>query len=297
MPELHVVTGAFGFVGRHIARRLLEQHEHVRTLTNHPQPHLDCRPLDFADPGALADALAGASVLYNTYWVRFPYKDRTFERAVENSRTLIEAARKADVPRIVHVSITRPSDDSPFAYFRGKAAVEQAVLESGLGYGIVRPTVIFGRGDVFINNIAWLVRRFPLFPVPHPGAYPLQPVHVGDVARLCVEAGRADENVIVEAAGPEVFAFEELVRLMADALGTRTRVAHARPRIAFALARTLGLVLRDVLLTPEELGGLRDGLAVAQGPPTGAVWLSEWLREHARTVGMSYASELRRHYR
>jgi uncharacterized protein YbjT (DUF2867 family) len=300
--SIDVVTGAFGYTGRFITERLLAAGHGVRTLTGHPdRPNpfgngLEVRPYRFDDIGAMAASMEGASTLFNTYWVRFPRNGVGFEEAVANSAALFEAARKAGVGRIVHVSITNPSVDSPFGYFRGKAHVEEALVETGVPHAIVRPTVIFGRGDVLVNNIAWLLRRFPVFPIAGDGKYQVRPVHVADVARLCVDAAAASEDVVVDAVGPETFTFAELVRAIAGAVGAGARLVRVPTAAVPPLARVLGLGVRDVLLTSEELGGLMAGLVTTAGPPSGHVALTEWLAAYGSTLGTRYASELQRHY-
>ena len=190
--EIHAVTGAFGYSGRYIATRLVEQGQTVVTLTNsvnRANPFggkVRAFPLSFGEPDKLAAALAGVDVLYNTYWVRFNHRMFTHAQAVENTLALFEAARRAGVRRVVHVSITNPSEDSPLEYFSGKARLERALQESGLSHAILRPTVLFGREDILINNIAWALRRFPFFAVFGDGAYRLQPIHVDDLADLAV---------------------------------------------------------------------------------------------------------------
>ncbi len=299
---LDIVTGAFGYTGRFITERLLAAGRGVRTLTGHPdRPNpfgdgLEVRPYRFDDVGAMAASMEGASTLFNTYWVRFPRNGLGFEQAVANSAVLFEAAAKAGVGRIVHVSITHPSVDSPFGYFRGKALVEDALADAGVPHAVVRPTVIFGRGDVLVNNIAWLLRRFPAFPIAGDGSYQVRPVHVADVARLCVDAAAADDEVVVDAVGPETFTFAELVRAIAGAVGSCARLVTLPAAAVPPLARVLGLAVRDVLLTPEELGGLMAGLVTTDGPPTGHVALTEWLAAYGSTLGTRYANELQRHY-
>ncbi len=297
-----VVTGAYGYIGQAITRKLLAVGHQVRTLTGHPDRpdpfagRVPAQAFRFEDPAALARSLEGATTLYNTYWVRFPRREATFERAVEHSRRLFAAAREAGVGRIVHVSITNPSPESPFPYFRGKAETERLLAGTGLSYAILRPTVVFGEGDILINNIAWLLRRFPAFAIPGRGDYRLQPVFLGDLAELAVAAGQERADRVMDAAGPEVLTFEGLVLLIAGALGRRVRLAHLPPQAAHLLARLIGGVVGDVVLTRDEVGGLMAGLLVSASPPTGRTPLSAWLREHAVSVGRMYASELRRHY-
>lgn len=302
MGGLDVVTGAFGFTGRYITARLLRLGRRVRTLTGHPdRPNpfgaaVEVAPLNFADQAGLVKSLSGAETLYNTYWVRFPYRGVTFNDAVANSRRLFAAARAAGVRRVVHISIVNPSPDSPLPYFRGKALVEEALITSGLAYAIVRPTVIFGPEDILFNNIAWMLRRFPVFGIPGDGNYCLQPVFVDDVARLAVELGRREDDLIVEAAGPEVYTFKGLVRLIAEKVGGRARLVHVPPGVALLAAGLIGRLVGDVVLTRDELSGLMANLLVASGPATGEVTFSRWLGENAHRVGLAYASEVRRHY-
>lgn len=301
--KLNVVTGAFGYTGRYITRRLLEMGDQVATLTSQPLEQspfgrrVRARPLAFDRPEALADSLRGATTLYNTYWVRFCFGRVTFQAAVENTRTLIRAAEAAGVERLVQVSITKPSKDSPLPYFRGKALLEEAVRESSLSYAIVRPTVIFGPRDVLINNIAWLLRRLPIFGVFGDGGYPLQPVFIEDFADIAVQAGRRSDNCVVDAVGPEVFTYAGLVRLIRDTIGSRARVIRVPPAVALAVGRLVGLAVGDVVVTRDEIVGLTSGLLVSDDPPTGATPLSKWLQGNADAVGRTYASELQRHYR
>src|SRR5437870_5348202 len=300
---MDAVTGAFSYTGRSITRRLLEAGREVRTLTGHPSRpdpfggKVSVVPYAFDDAAALAAGLRGAEVLYNTYWVRFPYRGVAFDQALRNTRALLQGAEEAGVRRVVHISITNPSRGSALAYFRGKALAEEAVVRSGMSHAIIRPTVIFGEGDVLINNIAWLARRLPLFGVPGTGTYRVRPVFVGDVADLAVDAGGRADNSVTDAVGPEAYTFEELVRLVARAVGRRPRLLHLPPTLLLGPVKVLAPAVGDVLLTVDELLGLRAVLGGTEGPPTGGTRLSEWLDEHAGDIGRVYASELARHYR
>ncbi|MCL6479043.1 MAG: NAD(P)H-binding protein [Peptococcaceae bacterium] len=301
--EINVVTGAFGYTGKYIARLLLEMGKQVRTITGHPGrtnpfgDRVSVFPFNFDNPPKLVESLRGATTLYNTYWVRFARGQVTFDTAVENTRTLIGACAEAGVRRIVHVSITNASEDSPLPYFRGKGLLEKSVIQSGLSYAIIRPTVIFGPEDILINNIAWLLRRFPVFAVPGPGDCRLQPIFVQDMARVAVRVGQQSDNIIMDVVGPEIFTFNDLVRLIAGKIGSRSRIVHVSPGLALFLSRLIGYTVNDVLLTSDEVRGLLSDLLVSQDPPAGETRLSDWLEKNSGTVGVKYASELRRHYR
>lgn len=301
--ELHVVTGAFGFSGRHIASRLLAAGHRVRTLTNtrpETDPHegrVETRPLDFDDPENLVEALRGASVFYNTYWVRFNYPGFSYSQALANTRKLFAAARRAGVGHIVHLSITNPSEDSPFEYFRDKAIAEKELVATGVTHAILRPTVLFGKEGILINNIAWMLRRFPVFGIFGDGSYKLQPIHVDDLARLALDKGRERGASITNAIGPETFTFRELVEIIGRAIGKPRPIISVPPGIGYRIARRVGDLVDDVLLTRDEIDELMANLLYVDDQPAGSIPLSRWLRENGETLGRHYASELARRHR
>src|SRR6266852_3292778 len=302
MTAVDVVTGAFSYSGRFVAAQLLERGRGVRTLTNHPKPEdplaprIPTYPLNFLDEAGLVTTLTGADTLYNTYWVRAPHGSLTHGVAVDNTKRLIEAARRAGVRRIVQTSIANPTA-STTSYYRGKAALEDAVRSSGLSYAIVRPTLLFGEGDVLINNIAWLLRHLPVFGIPGDGRYRLQPMHVRDHAALLVQTGLQTSDQIVDSAGPDIFTFEELVDLLRRAMGLHTVVLHMPAFLAMVGATLAGRLTGDMLLTRDELDDLMRDILISHEPPRGRIRLSDWLRMNAGTVGRVYASEVARHYR
>ncbi len=301
--EFDVVTGAFSYTGKYVTQRLLDAGKTVRTITGHPNnpnpfgKQVEIAALDFHDTAGLVQSLRGASVLYNSYWVRFSHGRVTFDEGVTNSRILIQAAKEAGVRRIVHLSIANASLDSHLPYYSGKARVEKAIIESGLSYAILRPTVIFGAEDILINNIAWFVRHMPFFAVPGSGQYQLQPIFVEDIAELAVNAGQHESNLAIDAVGAEIFSFDDLVRLIAVAVHSKTRLVHVRPGVALSMLRLVEPFVGDVVLTREEIDGLMANLLVSKEPPTGQTRFSEWLAQNQSILGVKYASELKRHYR
>lgn len=300
--DFDVVTGAFSYSGAAIASQLQAAGRRVRTLTGHPGRApagtvIEVRPLDFADPAGLAESLRGARALVNTYWVRFAHGQVSHERAVAQSRVLFQAAAEAGVRRVVHLSITHPDADSPYPYFRGKAAVEQALADLRLPHTVLRPAILFGGNGVLINNIAWLLRHLPVFAVGGTGEYRIRPIHVDDLARLCVQAAGATGTEVIDAVGPERPAFADLVRFIKDAVGSRSAVVRVPGPLIPPTARVLGLALRDTLLTAEEFQAMEDGLADTDGPATGQTSLTGWITDHKGTLGRSYANELTRHFR
>jgi uncharacterized protein YbjT (DUF2867 family) len=298
--QFHMVTGAFGFSGKYVARRLLEAGHEVRTLTNSPHRSnpfggkVKAFPYNFDDPEKLAESLRGAAVLYNNYWVRFNHPGFSYARAVENSRVLFEAARRAGVRRVVHISITNPSEDSPFEYFRGKAFLERLLGESGIPHSILRPAVLFGKEDILINNIAWFLRHFPVFGVFGTGQYKLEPIYVDDLAALAVHEAQRTENRTLDAIGPECYTYRELVQAVGEAIGKKRPIVPVPPALGYAVGSLVGRILGDVTITHDEVEGLMAGLLHTGSPPLGGTLLSEWVREHAELVGSRYHSELAR---
>ena len=300
--QTDVVTGAFGYSGAAIARDLLAAGHRVRTLTGHPGrapagTPIDVRPLDFADADGLERDLRGAHTLYNTYWVRFPHGGVTHETAVANSRLLFQAAARAGVQRIVHVSITHADPASPYPYFRGKGEVECHLKATGVPHAVVRPVILFGAGGVLLNNIAWLLRRLPVFAVGGRGDYRVRPIHVDDLARLCTELGARDDDATLDAVGPESLTFRDMVAAIRTVTGSHAVIVPAPGWLIPPASAVLGAVLRDVLLTAEEYQAMAAGLADSSAPATGQTSLTDWIAKHGDSLGRTYASELDRHYR
>lgn len=298
--NIHAVTGAFGYSGKYIAEALLREGRTVMTLTNSVRrenpfgSRVRAVPFHFDQPELLKESLRGVSVLYNTYWVRFNHKTFTHAEAVRNTLTLFEAAKAAGVERVVHVSITNPSEDSPLEYFSGKAKLERALRESSLPYAILRPAVLFGKEDILVNNIAWTLRTLPIFPVFGDGLYKLRPIHVGDLAALAVQQGAERGNCVINAVGPETFTYRGLAETIGTVIGRKRPIVSVPPAFGYAAGWIIGKLVRDVMITKEEIAGLSGNLLVTDSPSAGLTKLTEWAKEHSATLGLRYTSELAR---
>lgn len=298
--HMHVVTGAFGYSGKYIAYRLIAQGQPIITLTNSPNrdnafgDQIRAYPFNFDQPDRLVETLRGVEVLYNTYWVRFNHPLFKHAEAVRNTLVLFEAAKKAGVQRIVHFSITNPSEGSTLEYFSGKARLESALIESGVSYAILRPTVIFGKEDILINNIAWALRHLPIFGLFGDGEYRLQPIYVEDLARLAVQLGGERHNTVLNAIGPETFSYRSLVETISRLIGVRRPILSMSPDLAFTLSQVISTVVGDVLITKEEIMGLMADLLYVDTTPIGTTRLTDWVKQNASTLGRHYTSELAR---
>ena len=301
MSEIHAVTGAFGFTGKYIAKRLLDAGKQVVTLTDSPdRPNpfkgaVKVFPFAFDNPEKMAESLAGVSVLYNTYWVRFNHPLFTHEDAVRNSLALFKAAKIAGVRRIVHISISSADENSPLGYFASKGKLEKELINSGLSYAILRPAALFGERGILINNIAWTLRHMPFFAIFGDGKYHIQPIFVDDLAKLAIEHGERSENEIVPAIGPEDFVYPDLVRAIGRIIGHSRPLIHVPPAIGYAASVVVGKLMGDIFVTKEEVAGLLgDTLHIPGASPTGATRLTDWLEEHKNTIGLHYESEVKR---
>jgi uncharacterized protein YbjT (DUF2867 family) len=297
-----VVTGAFGYIGQAIARQLLQLGEDVRTVTTHVgrrSPfvgNVAVFPYDFDRPDELIRHLQGADVLYNTYWIRFEHGGLTFDQAVRNTKTLFECARAAGVAKVVHISVTNASEGSALPYYAGKAKQERALNEVGVPHSILRPTLVFGRGDILVNNIAWLMRRFPLFPIFGYGRYRLQPVFVDDLAAIAIEASGMPISSTEDIVGPETFTFRRFVELIASLVRPGLPLIHVPPQAGIAAGRLIGWTVGDVILTRDELEGLMEGMLTSDATPMGTTRFSDWADASKDELGRRYASELARHF-
>jgi NADH dehydrogenase len=294
------VTGAFGYSGRYIAQHLLGLGHSVLTLTNswqRPNPFgekVPAVPFHFEEPARLRDSLRGVDALINTYWVRFDHRRFTHEQAVANTKVLFSEAKAAGVRRIVHISITNPDINSNLPYFRGKAELEAFLRRLGVPYAILRPTVLFGKEDVLINNIAWSLRHLPFFGVFGSGDYKLQPIYVDDLAAAAVEQAQGAEDGVIEAIGPETFTYRGLVTMVRDTIGISRPILSVPPMLGYLGTLPVGWLLGDVVITRQEIRGLMEGRLCVDAPPLGATRLSDWTREHRETLGRRYTSEMAR---
>ncbi len=297
---IHTVTGAFGYSGQYIAKRLLQCGYSVRTLTNSPsrthqlQGTIEVYPFFFYDYNRLVNSLHGTKVFYNTYWVRYKAKQFSHDEAVDHTLKLIKATKEAGVERFVHVSITNPSEQSSLTYFKGKAILERALMQSGMSYAILRPTVLFGPEDILINNIVWMLRRFPFFALFGDGMYKLQPIYVDDLAQLAVEQGKRRENCIIDAIGPETFTYRELVQAINEAIGKRRPIVPLPPSLVYIAGFLVGKMVGDIIINHEEIKGLMDGLLCTSSLPAGATRFTDWIKENAASLGNKYSNELAR---
>lgn len=299
---MNVVTGSFGYIGKYITRELLDQGYVVNTITTHPQKpnpfgeKVKASSYNFDNPAKLTASLEGCETLFNTYWVRFNYQQWSFEQALDNTKILFNCARNAGVKKIVQISVTNPSEDDDLPYYQGKAQQEKMLRELGLHYAIVRPTLVFGKEDILVNNITWTIRNFPVVPIFGSGGYQVQPIFAEDLARIAVDLSRVPGSQTIDAVGPEVFTYESFLRLIAQELNRKIAFVYTPPAVGIFLGNLIGLFVRDVVLTKDELRGLMDNKLTSTQNPNGTTQFSEWFKSNKKLIGTKYRSELERHF-
>jgi uncharacterized protein YbjT (DUF2867 family) len=300
---MNVVTGSFGYIGKYITQALISSGKRVKTITTHPdKPNpfgndVKAYPYSFDNPELLISILKGCETLFNTYWVRFNYGKSSFEKALRNTKILFDSAKKAGIKKIIHISVTNPSESDSLPYYRGKALQEKMLRELGISYSIIRPTLVFGKEDILINNIAWTIRKFPVIPIFGSGDYKVQPVFVEDLASIAVECARKNKSETLDAIGPETFTYKEMLQVMASVLNRDVKFIRVWPNVGIFLGKVIGLFVNDVLLTKDELHGLMANKLTSQQTPNGKTKFTEWLKANKETIGDRYTSELDRHFR
>jgi uncharacterized protein YbjT (DUF2867 family) len=299
-----LITGASGFIGGAITDQLIDRAT-IRSLTSHPHKNrfaarVRSFPYDFDQPTRMAEAFRGVDVFVNSYYVRFNYGDETFELAVDRTRDLIAQAQAAGVRKIVHVSVSNADERSDLPYYSNKGRIERLVRDSGVDYTILRPTLVVGRGDILVNNIAFFLRHLPVFTIFGRGDYRAQPTDVDAFAAVAVDAIGGDHHgQTVPVAGPNDWTFRDMVRAIRAAVGSRSLIVHAPAAVALAGLKVAGLLLGDVVLTSDEVKGLTREYLYAEQPLRRGAGFAEWLAGDgvASALGRRYESELARHFR
>ena len=306
----NLITGAFSFSGRFIAEELLKTGEKVETLTGHPRPEfpyfnkITIKQFNFDNFDAMVENFRGVNTFYNSYWIRFPHGNTTWRDAIVNSKKLFRACKIAGVKKIVHISVTNPNLDSPYSYFKGKAVVEELLKRSGVPYTILRIAWMYEEGDILVNNIAWILKRLPIFGVFGGGSYKLQPVSLRTLGKVAVENRYLGDktiniNKIIDVIGPETYTYYEFVSLINKSIKAKTLILPSpwfAVYIPIFVSKILNIVLRDRLLTIDEIYSLKDNLLLTDSQPIGEKSFKKWVIRNKERLGLKWANEIKRHY-
>lgn len=303
MARRYVVAGGTGFTGTYVVRNLLSNGENkISVLSSHPRRShefaqgIEVNPYNFGQYDEMVKNFRDADCFINTYWVRLNFRNSSFREAVRNSQKLVDACKESGVKRIVHISVANPSHDYAYEYYRGKMEVEDYIRKSGISYAILRPTLLFGDEEILVNNITWLIRKYGFFFIFGDGKYKVTPVFVNDVAREVVRQSQLEENVTEDVVGPESYAFEEIVKLIARETGNKLRIYHLSTFFMSPVCGLLSLLRHDTVVTPEELRVVIDNKLYSGSEPLGMTKFSTWVKENSEKFGKEYHSEVERHF-
>lgn len=265
-----VVTGASGLVGTHVCTELAGAGWKIRAIVRdarkaaHRLGHLpiEVRVGDIRNADSMRSALAGAGSIVHLAAIAIEQKGETYaDTNTEATRILLNAAEAESIPRLVYMSQNGSDSKSPYAFLRSKGIAEDAVTSSRLNWTVLRPSVIFGPEDEFINVLARLVRLSPVvFPLPGGGVARFQPVAVGDVARAVARV-LGDESSIGKSyalGGPTPLTLKQMTERILIAMNT----SRALVGIPVSFLRPLVAVAESLLPRPPVTSSLLDLLAL-----------------------------------
>jgi NADH dehydrogenase len=265
------VAGASGFIGRNLIKALADSGHEVAALYNSRSPSqpfpdaISWLKANIHSVNELTAAFENVQVVYHLVGIIAETRQLTFEKTVVGgTANIIEAARRNSVGKIIYLSALGTSPDAPTKYFQAKWNAEEAVRKSGMEYVILRPSVIFGPEDKFINTLARLIKFSPIVPIIGNGRQMLQPIFVRDLTSIMISAlenSRAAYKTI-EFGGPEKLEFRRLVEIIKNVLN-KERVNFYIPNwLAVLMAGILENIMKPSPLTRDQLKMLEIGNVV-----------------------------------
>jgi len=266
------VAGGTGFVGRHVVAALLAAGHQPRVVARSArsvQSGVEQVVCDVAAPPLPAGALDGREAIVNLIGIKREQGAQTFERAhVAATRHLLVAAERADVRRFVQISVVASRPDARHACHDTKWRAEELVRCSGLDWTVLRPGVIYGRGDDLITHLAKMVRFAPLFPVVGDGTSLLQPVDVCAVAEAVVRALGSERAVgrTYALVGPAPLALRDVVGTVAAALDLPLWIVHTPIKVQRLAVWLMNALRPRPLSALAQLQMLIDGLVGDPAP-------------------------------
>ena len=268
-PRRIAITGATGFVGGHLARRLEAEGHTVVALSR--RSGFD---LTDPDPATLEQALAGCDALVHCAGINREIGSQTYDAVhVRGTQALVTAAWAADVGHVGLISFLRARPDGPTSYHRTKWAAEAIVRESGIPFTVLKAGVIHGRGDHLLDHLSHALHTFPVFGRVGARERPVRPVAVDDVARILAAAATGDARLrdgTFVVLGPEDLALGDVVRRVGDVVGRRPVYVRMPVAAHLVLAHACEAVMRVPLVSIAQVHILAEGVVEA-APPADAL--------------------------
>jgi NADH dehydrogenase len=262
------ITGASGFIGSALTRALGQKGFSLRLIVHKKKPDLldrdkfDIKTADVHNIDTLVQAFININIIYHIVGIIAETRQLTFEKTVAGgTRNVVEAAQKCGVKKIVYLSALGTSDKSQSKYHQAKWKSEEYIRNSGIDYVILRPSVVFGPDDEFLNMIAGMIKRLPLIPVIGDGNYELQPIYIDDLVKImiaCLDNEKA-VNRMVEIGGPKAYAYKELVSILKRHLNKKKLIIYLPTLFIKAIATVMERVLKPAPITTDQLLMLNAG--------------------------------------
>ena len=291
-----VVTGATGFVGRHLVAKLLHDGHAVTALAHRRaiQDDFEGRVAivrgSIDDHEKLVDAFSGADAVWHLVGIISESRTATFESTVvQGTRNVVEASRKADVKWLGFMSAMGTAAQAPSRYHQTKFAAEQAVAESGIDFVILRPSVIFGPGDGFVSMLVSMLKRTPVVPVIGDGRYRLQPVFIEDLVEAAGQSLVSDLALgqRIDIGGPEKLEYLQILDIIMKVLGLHRPLVHVPVGLMKLMVSLMEKINIPIPLTSDQLimmqmgntGDISQMKKILGISPTG---LSDGLKKYLR---------------
>lgn len=265
---LILLTGATGFVGGYVARRLVSQGARLRCLVRQTSIATGDRLAalgvelalgDVTDPDSLARAVKGVEAVIHLVAVIVERGQATFQRVnYQGTLNLLAACQGAQVRRFLHMSNIGVGPEASFPFMHSKWRAEEEVRRSGLDWTVFRSSIMFGAGDEFVTKLAGMVRKAPLAPIIGSGGTRFQPIWVEDTARCLALALEKADTVgrVIPIGGPEHLTYEEIIDLIIEALGVRKPKVHIPVALMMPVAAIMAALQTRPLITPGQLSQL-----------------------------------------
>ena len=256
------VTGATGFIGRHLVSKLLSQNKNVSVLTHSQKSQLDPVTIfqgSVEDSHSLDSFCKEIDILYHLVGIIAETRKKTFDKTVvEGTENIVEAAKKHHIKKIVYLSALGTAESALSKYHQTKFLAEQAVMHSGIPYAIFRPSVVYGEGDGFVSLLVKMIRYSPFTPIIGTGKFQLQPIYIDDLTDMMTKIDFLEDEII-SIGGPEKLEYLEILYLLKKHLGKKRLNIFLPTVLMKMVASVLEPILKPAPITRDQILMMEEG--------------------------------------